>query len=178
MIDRPEIERVSEEHGIHPSHVQRDYVHGWLLSQLFSAACPLQSRLILKGGNCLRKAYFEGARYSRDLDFSTSIGIAHSDLGRELNSICLGLRERAGIEFDIGRTRVEDKRRADPTKTISEARLYFKDFYGNESELILAIRLDVTQFDRLHLPVQQRQLIHPYSDAQACASTIRCVKLE
>src|SRR5262249_51508341 len=26
--------------------------------------------------------------------------------------------------------------------------------------------------------VQERQLIHPYSDADACAATIRCVKLE
>lgn len=36
----------------------------------------------------------------------------------------------------------------------------------------------MTQFDRLYLAVQERHLIHPYSDAEACAATIRCVKLE
>jgi predicted nucleotidyltransferase component of viral defense system len=29
-----------------------------------------------------------------------------------------------------------------------------------------------------YLPVQERNPIHPYSDAEACAATIRCVELE
>jgi len=43
---------------------------------------------------------------------------------------------------------------------------------------VLGVRLDVTQFDRRYLPVQQRMLIHPYSDAELCSTSIRCVKLE
>lgn len=177
MIVRGEIETVSQQLGIHTSHVQRDYVHGWLLSLLYSSS-PLGKQLVLKGGNCLRKAYFEGGRYSRDLDFSTSTNIPDSDLGRELNAVCRALGERAGIIFDTERTRVQEKRGADAEKRISEARLYFRDFFGQESELILGVRLDVTQFDRFYLPVQERYLIHPYSDAAACATLIRCVKLE
>jgi hypothetical protein len=42
----------------------------------------------------------------------------------------------------------------------------------------LGVRLDVTHFDRLYLPVQNRSLIHPYSDFEACRATVRCVKLE
>ena len=45
---------------------------------------------------------------------------------------------------------------------------------GQESELIIGIRLDVTQFEQLYLPVQERYLIHPYSDADACSARIRC----
>lgn len=37
---------------------------------------------------------------------------------------------------------------------------------------------DVTEFDRLHLPVQTRRLIHPYSDAADCNAEVRVVKLE
>ena len=44
--------------------------------------------------------------------------------------------------------------------------------------MTISIRVDMTEYDRLYLPVQERQLIHPYSDADACAATIRCVKLE
>jgi hypothetical protein len=40
------------------------------------------------------------------------------------------------------------------------------------------MRVDMTEYDRLLLPPQERQLIHPYSDADACATMIRCVKLE
>ena len=177
MIEPGEIEAVSKQLGIHTSHVQRDYVNGWLLSQLYSSS-PLGKQLVLKGGNCLRKAYFEGGRYSRDLDFSTATNITDSHLGRELNAVCQALTERVGIIFDIERTRVEKKGRADAEKMISEARLYFRDFFGQESELIIGIRLDVTQFDRPYLPVQERYLIHPYSDADVCSARIRCVKLE
>ena len=96
MIGRDEIDAVSHQLGIHTSHVQRDYVHGWLLSLLYSRS-PLANRLVPKGGNCLRKAYFEAARYSRDLDFSTSAPIPDSELGRELNAVCEAVGERTGI---------------------------------------------------------------------------------
>lgn len=36
----------------------------------------------------------------------------------------------------------------------------------------------MTQFDRIYLPVQNRQLLQPYSDAADCAATIQCQKLE
>jgi hypothetical protein len=39
-------------------------------------------------------------------------------------------------------------------------------------------QLDITQFDRIYLPVQSRSLIHPYSDVDACSSMILCHKLE
>src|SRR5215203_5846339 len=141
---------------VHPSHVQRDYVHSWLLSAFYSQS-KLARQLVLKGGNCLRKAYFTNGRYSRDLDFSTATGVSPDELGRELNALCATLKERAGINFDLGRTRVQDKRGADTDQVVSEARLYFEDFYGEKSELVLGVKLDVTQFDRLYLPIQGRR---------------------
>jgi predicted nucleotidyltransferase component of viral defense system len=177
MINRAEIESMAARLDVDPSHVQRDYVHSWLLSAFYTQS-KLARQLVLKGGNCLRKAYFTNGRYSRDLDFSTSAGISCDELGREFNAVCATLRERAGIKFDLDRTRVQDKRGADADKIVSEARLYFEDFYGEKSELVLGVKLDVTQFDRLYLPIQERKLIHPYSDAEACTATIRCVKLE
>jgi predicted nucleotidyltransferase component of viral defense system len=60
MIGRGEIDGMAEKLGIHASAIQRDYVHGWLLSLLY-ASSSLADRLVLKGGNCLRKGYFENA---------------------------------------------------------------------------------------------------------------------
>ncbi len=177
MINQSEIDRMAGMLRVHPSHVQRDYVHGWLLSLLYQSS-NLANRVVLKGCNALRKAYFENSRYSRDLDFSTSQGISHEELGRELNTVCEGIHKRSGVYFDTSKTRVDKKKLADSEKDISEARLYFRNFYGAESEIIIGVRLDVTQFDRLYLPVQERKLIHPYSDSDDCASTIRCVQLE
>lgn len=44
--------------------------------------------------------------------------------------------------------------------------------------MTISVRLDVTEYDRLMLLPQTRQLIHPYSDVAECSTTIRCVKLE
>lgn len=177
MIERHEIDAMAQALEVHPSNVQKDYVHGWLLSLLYSTS-KLADRLALKGGNSLRKGYFEHARYSNDLDFTTSVGIDLEELKQELNTVCSVLTERAGVIFDTLRTRIVDKRNVDAEKKVSEARLYFRDFYGKEGEIVLAVKMDVTQFDRLYLPVQERALIHPYSDAEACKAVIRCVKLE
>lgn len=177
MIDRNEIDAMSENLGVHSSHVQRDYVHGWILSLLYSGS-SLSTKLVLKGGNSLRKGYFENSRYSRDIDFTTSRRISEEELGRELNAIASVLESKAGVVFDTSKTIVSDKKRADSQKVISEAKLYFNDFYGNESQIVLGVKLDITQFDRIYLPVQDRALIHPYSDAEACKSIIKCVKLE
>jgi len=177
MIERNEIDAMAESLGVHSSHIQRDYVHGWILSLLYSDS-SLSDRLVLKGGNCLRKGYFEHSRYSRDIDFTTSVGISDEELGRELNAIASALESRTGVRFDTSKTIVGDKKRADSDKKISEAKLYFKDFYGKESQIVLGVKLDVTQFDKIYLPVQERELVHPYSDVIECKSTIKCVKLE
>ncbi len=109
MIGRDEIESMAESMAIDTSYVQRDYVHGWVLSRLYGQS-RLANRLILKGGNSLRKAYFENARYSRDLDFNTSIGISLDELHSELNGICESVASHTGIEFDTERTMVRDKK--------------------------------------------------------------------
>ena len=64
-----------------------------------------------------------------------------------------------------------------PNTNALEARLYFKGFYGEEN-LSLRTQLDITQFDKIYLPIQTRALLHPYSDQAVCAVTIRCNKIE
>jgi predicted nucleotidyltransferase component of viral defense system len=177
MIGKTEIEGKAEEFGIHAANVERDYVFGWLLVGIYSVS-PLKDILILKGGNGLRKAYFEHTRFSNDLDFSTPSGINESFLATELNKICDFVQTQAGVVFDKDRTKVEEKANADIERKIYQAKLYFKDFYGNPDTITISVRLDVTQFDRIYLPVQTRFLIHPYSDAEQCKVELKCLKLE
>jgi predicted nucleotidyltransferase component of viral defense system len=177
MITKDEIESKSVEFEIHVANVERDYVFGWFLAGLYTIS-PLKDSLILKGGNCFRKAYFPATRFSADLDFSTQAAVDQAGLRAELNKICDFVHEAAGIVFDTERTFTEQKFAIDNEKTVYHARLYFKDFYGNPEKITISIRLDITEFDRLYLPVQSRNLVHPYSDAQQCVAQIRCVKLE
>jgi len=177
MILKNEIEEKSREFGIHTAHVERDYVFGWLLNGIYTRS-DLRELLILKGGNCFRKAYFANTRFSDDLDFSTERQLDQTSLIQQLNRVCDFAQEAAGIVFEKNRNKVEEKLAIDKKRKVYQAKLYFKDFYGNPDHITISVRLDVTQYDKIYLPVQERFLVHPYSDVDECRVMVKCVKLE
>lgn len=177
MIAYDEIQAKAGEFGIHTSNVQRDYVFGWLISAV-SQHPRLGDLLVLKGGNVFRKGYFPATRFSDDLDFSAAADLSGLNIVQEFNEVCEMAGAASGVRFDLDRNRLVDEQQLDRERRVLKLRLYFHDFTGTAQELILKVRVDVTELDRLHLPVQERHLIHPYSDREACSLPIRCVKLE
>src|SRR5690242_8931035 len=177
MITRDEIEAKAAEFDIHAANVERDYVFGWLLCGIYNASV-LKDTLILKGGNAFRKAYFPNTRFSNDLDFSTETQLAEETLRAELDKICDFVHGAAGIVFENEKKRIDAEPTARGEGTQNKIRIYFKDFYGNPDTITISVRLDITEFDRLYLPTQIRQWIHPYSDNPACQAQVRCIKLE
>ncbi len=177
MIEKSEIEAKAAELGVHVANVQRDYVFGWLLAGMAQAENCLQPLLILKGGNCFRKAYFKHARYSNDLDFSTQSELDAGVLLEGLRQACSYAGEKSGVTFLVDDSRISERPLADDEATIYDARVYFKSFYGEE-DVRIRVDLDVKEFDRLFLPIQSRRLIHAYSDGAHCQADIRCLKLE
>jgi predicted nucleotidyltransferase component of viral defense system len=175
MISDQEIETKAKEFELRPLNVQKDYVYGWLLKGLFLRPA-LAAQLVLKGGNALRKGYLPDTRFSKDLDFSARQAITQSVLENELREVCNFVSAQTGVQF-VDKMLVREKDLAIPGIEALEARLYFKSFYGEE-DLCLRTQLDITQFDRIYLPLQNRPLIHPYSDGDICRSTITCHKLE
>ena len=158
MIDATEIEEKAEEYEIHTSDVQRDYVFGWLLFGFFTQSA-LKDQLFLKGGNALRKGYFSDTRYSADLDFGISYDISQQSLCAEINKVCAAVQQKAGVVFAQEDTRVKEKFTATdaplPGLKVYEARVYFRDFYGNSKHMRLRVSMDVTRFDRVLLDIQQ-----------------------
>jgi predicted nucleotidyltransferase component of viral defense system len=177
MLDRAEIEQKATEFGIHAANVQRDYVFGWLLAGIYSVS-NLGGDLILKGGNCFRKAYFPLTRFSNDLDFSTVSNISVERLREEIGKICQYIEAEAGVHFHSDKLRVEQQMEIDSRRTVYGVRAYFDDFYGKPNEFGISVDMDVTEFDRIYLTPQVRFLIHPYSDAEKCRVELRCLKLE
>jgi predicted nucleotidyltransferase component of viral defense system len=177
LITRNEIEEKSQEFGIHVANVQRDYVFGWLLTAIY-ADSALKDLLILKGGNCFRKAYFPNTRFSADLDFGTQGAVDEAVVVCELNRACAAAQQRCAVQFDTERTQIRVQNEIDNIRRVFDARIYFKDFYGNADHLTLRVSIDITEFERIYLPIQTRQIIHPYSDHAACDSVVRCLKLE
>lgn len=177
MIDNEEILAKAKEFGISPNNVQRDYIFGWILHGIFQKS-ELSNHFILKGGNCFRKAYFENTRYSNDLDFSVLNELGEDRIAKELNIVCQSIQEATGVVFELEKTKVENKRGFDPSQKILEAKVYFRDFFGNSDRFNISTKLDITQFDKIFLPTQRRNIIHPYSDRSLCPTTLHCWKLE
>ena len=181
MIDRQEIEAASREFEIHTSNVQRDYVFGWLLFAIYNHPY-LSKLLILKGGNSFRKAYFPNTRFSSDLDFSTKQALNLQQFSSAIAECCDIAQSASGIQFVAERNTIEEAKRANVGANtdgkIYKGKVFFRDFFGIESSLELSVRMDVTEFDRLYLPVSTVPLLHPYSDAEACRVDLKCVSVE
>ncbi len=181
MINRDEIEAKSKEFEIHIANVERDYVFGWMLFGIFTVS-TLKDEIFLKGGNALRKGYFENTRFSGDLDFGIPGDIDSSVLLGEINKVCDFIQEKAGVSFLKADNKIEEKFSVSeapiPGLRVYEARIYFNDFYGKRDDLRIRISMDITRFDRVLLDIQKVTLIHPYSDAAQVVCQIRCMKLE
>ncbi len=181
MITRDEIELKAREFEIHIANVERDYVFGWFISGIFTVS-KLKDDIFLKGGNALRKGYFENTRFSSDLDFGIPGDVDPTFLLEQLNIICDHIQEKSGICFLKDENRIKEKFLASeapiPGLRVYDARIYFKDFYGKRDDLKIRISMDITRFDKVLLPIQSIDLIHPYSDASLVVCKIRCMKLE
>lgn len=175
MITDQEIEQKAREFSISAPDVEKDYVYGWLLKAIY-ARPRLASRLVLKGGQAIRKAYLPQTRYSKDLDFSATEALDPAFVRDELRGVCTDVAAATGVKF-LDQVVIKDKNLPIEGIEAFEARLYFKGFYG-ERDINLKPQLDVTQFERIYLPIQSRALVHPFSDAAACVAKIRAQKLE
>ncbi len=181
MIKKDEIEKKAKEFEIHEANVQRDYVFGWFIFGIFTAS-NLKDTIFLKGGNALRKGYFKNTRFSSDLDFGIPDDIEQNVLLKEMNKVCDFIQEKAEVMFVKEDNRVEEKFTATnvpiPGLRVYEARIYFKDFYGKSEHITIRVSMDITRFDKVLLPIQAVDLIHPYSDNAGLVCKIRCMKLE
>lgn len=179
MILKEEIDLKSKELNISTANIQRDYLFGWLLFYIFTKS-SLKDEIFLKGGNALRKGYFVNTRFSGDLDFGTPNDIQIDTLKQEINNALAYISEQSGIVFVYDQNKFQEKfQEYNETRwEVVEVKIYFKDFYGKTDHIILKISLDITKFDKPYLDIQNKPLLHPYSDANLVECEIKCSQLE
>jgi predicted nucleotidyltransferase component of viral defense system len=175
MIKNDEIKKMAEEFKLSPHDLQRDYVHGLLLYGI-SQRPYLKDFLLLKGGNALRKAYIPSTRFSKDLDFSMRGSAVWDLLEDELKKASKIASEVSGVKFS-NTVMLKRKKFEIPSISALEARLYFETFYGTE-EVDLKVQLDMTESDKVILPVQEVKMVNPYSDFDSYPTLIRAQKIE
>jgi predicted nucleotidyltransferase component of viral defense system len=151
------------------------YSLGWFLAGLASVP-DVSNRLVFKGGTCLRKCYFDGYRFSEDLDFTAVTFIQPDLLQAWVEQVGNWSAERNGPNFAIEPIRVEIVE-DEYGKESFQIRVYYRGplVWGGSPRVI---RVDVTCDEKLLLPPVERRLIHSFSDAGALGSpTMNCYSL-
>jgi len=102
VITDREIERKAKEFSIVPTDVEKDYVYGWLLNAIY-ARPSLSSRLVLKSGQAIRKAYLGETRFSKDLDFSSTESLDTAFMKDQLRQVCAEVTAMALLSPFVGK---------------------------------------------------------------------------
>lgn len=176
MISEAELKRKAAALGVDPMMMDLDYSLGWFIAA-FYAANENSAQLYFKGGTCLRKCYFGDYRFSEDLDFTATTRFDSHRLSQWIERASNWSSDRGGPSYDAAPRRVETLSDAYGDET-HQVRVYYRGpvkYTGAPR----AIRTDITRDEILLTPAQDRELIHPYSDADELeAPTITCYSLE
>lgn len=99
MITSAEIHRIAEVEGLRFDQIERDYVILWILQGL-SRSEHSPKGWVFKGGTCLRHCYYQGYRFSEDLDFTCLSEGGNLNAAQEiLNRVARWVQERSGLRM-------------------------------------------------------------------------------
>ena len=95
-MDLTDLRKRAAKLGIPQAILEKDYVLSVVLLELSRSS--LKKRLAFKGGTAIKKAYFQNARFSEDLDFTVLDG-TENEIQTELKQL-LDSRELLGVRFE------------------------------------------------------------------------------
>jgi predicted nucleotidyltransferase component of viral defense system len=161
VITRDELQRQAAQAGIRVELQERDYVLGWFLLGLAQTPDLLRS-VVFKGGTALRKMYFPTYRFSEDLDFTVIRPAEERDLQAMVATVCRYVESTSGVRMSIA---LWKQTRDVVDEEAYRVRLAYIGPLGQIGTEPSRITLDLTLYERLVLPAEQRSVVHPYSDA-------------
>lgn len=176
MIRDAEIRRRARVAGVEPRTVELDYALGWALRGI--AGHPyLASRLVFKGGTCLRKCYFPDYRFSEDLDFTATQWFGWQDFEKAVREAFAAVQGASGIDFAAQEPRlrvIDDEYGRESLKFT----LYWRGPHASGGSPP-GLRLDITRNEVLTFSPVSRPLFHPFSDADDLGELqLTCYALE
>ena len=163
MIQKQELLDLAKDFGLQPNVVEKDYLLGWLLAGIGEHPAT-RDTWVFKGGTCLKKCFFETYRFSEDLDF-TLTDPAHLDeafLRKLFQEVGDWVYDQTGIVLppEARKFEVYTNPRGG---TSAEGRVGYRGPLARAGDAP-RIKLDLTDHERLVLPIDRRSVHHPYSD--------------
>lgn len=176
MISEAEIRRISATTRVDPMVVDLDYSLGWFLLGMRKTSTSLGG-LLFKGGTCLRKCYFHDYRFSEDLDFTATKYLSRADIEDWVKKSVDWVSNYDGPDFHVQPIHFEvvDDEYGNESY---QARIYYRGplRWGGSPR---TVKLDITRAEVILLPVNEKQIIHSYSDQASFADiNLPCYSLE
>lgn len=176
MISEAEIRRISAATRVDPMVVDLDYSLGWFLLGMRKTSTSLGG-LLFKGGTCLRKCYFHDYRFSEDLDFTATKYLSRADIEDWVKKSVDWVSNYDGPDFHVQPIHFEvvDDEYGNESY---QARIYYRGplRWGGSPR---TVKLDITRAEAILLPVNEKQIIHSYSDQASFADiNLPCYSLE
>ncbi len=153
--------------------LEKDYALSYLLAGIAETPA-LQDSLILKGGTALRKCYFEGYRFSEDLDFSLRPGRLLPDVDGAVQH-AVARMERLLLQRGPFAASVERLSLRDPHPGNQEA-FTVRVRFPTQREALCRLKIEITRDELVRSPPTGRRLIHNYPEALSVA--LWCYPLE
>ena len=173
MILQSEIIRRAEEAGVPPDTIDKNWVLGHFLAELYKSEWA-NKFLIFKGGTCLKKCYFEGYRFSEDLDF-TLTNQNFEVTNKLLQSVCNEITKKIGILFS--------KVKIDPilwennqVGFTTHIRFWGANHKKNQQppaseRWLTSIKIEIVKYELMVNPPLNRHLLSEYSDFELFENT-------
>ncbi|HEX7512951.1 MAG TPA: nucleotidyl transferase AbiEii/AbiGii toxin family protein [Candidatus Methylomirabilis sp.] len=162
MISAAEIQRTAGALRVEPTRVDLDYALGWVLRGLI-AQPEVTTRWIFKGGTCLRKCYFEGYRFSEDLDFTLVQPVTLEEARTYVAAAARWAMDASGIDFLNRPLRAEAMPDGEDFGHV--IRVYYRGSLPM-ADNPRSIQFHLSANEIVILPKEERVLTHPYSDAE------------
>lgn len=166
MIKPGEIQKKANQVGVRDQQIEKDYILSWILWGIANHE-QLSKILVFKGGTVLKKVYFEGYRFSEDLDFTLlDNDISNEQIFSLFNEIFIQIKEEANIPL---KKNGEDDDDDDQQKEDKEDGVNFYIGYvgplgghGNNKK----VKIDISRSEKLEFESIIKEAIVDYSDLE------------
>lgn len=166
MIKPGEIQKKANQVGVRDQQIEKDYILSWILWGIANHH-QLSRILVFKGGTVLKKVYFEGYRFSEDLDFTLlDNDISNEQIFSLFNEIFIQIKEEANIPLKKNDDGEDDD---DQQKEDNEDGVNFYIGYvgplgghGNNKK----VKIDISRSEKLEFESIIKEAIVGYSDLE------------
>lgn len=174
MIPDAEAKRIARTLGVDALVIDLDHALGVALWSL-SVTGLGDWGWVFKGGTCLRKAYFEGYRFSEDLDFTAELPISPEFVASRVRAAAEPAAS-LGVTMLIDQLRCAAQSDEYGRQTI-KARVPYRGAV-TRTGAARVLQFDVSADEILCFHAVQRSLLHPYSDAPSVVCELPAYALE